>query len=113
MQVKLKSSHWIVDESNRIIFGKGRMDILENIEKTGSINQTAKLMKMSYKGVWSKIKSTEKHLGFTVVHTDRSSGSKLSTEGKAFLEKYQQLNEKCMKADDMIFSRLFGSTKKS
>ncbi len=112
MHVKLKSSHWIVDESDRIIFGKGRMDILENIEKTGSINQTAKLMKMSYKGVWSKIKSTEKHLGFTVVHTDRSSGSKLSKEGKAFLEKYRQLNEKCMKADDTIFSQLFGPQKK-
>ncbi len=108
MQVKLKSSHWIVDENNRIIFGKGRMEILENIEKTGSINQTAKLMKMSYKGVWSKIKSTEKHLGVTVVHTDRRTGSKLSETGKALLKRYQQLDEKCLEADDAIFRKLFG-----
>jgi molybdate transport system regulatory protein len=46
-KLKLKSSQWIVDEHDNAIIGKGRMEILENIEKTGSINQTAKVMKMS------------------------------------------------------------------
>ncbi|MGD9032213.1 MAG: ModE family transcriptional regulator, partial [Desulfobacteraceae bacterium] len=59
VSLKLKSRQWIVDEHNNIIMGEGRREILENIEKTGSINQTAKIMKMSYKGVWSKIKVTE------------------------------------------------------
>ncbi len=107
MQVKLKSSHWIVDEKNRIIFGKGRMEILKNIEKTGSINQTAKLMKMSYKGVWSKIKSTEKQRGFIIVQTDRSTGSRLSKRGKALMERYERLDEQCLDADDAIFRELF------
>ena len=40
---------WIqIDEEDHIIIGEGRKTILENIEKTGSINQTAKIMKMSY-----------------------------------------------------------------
>jgi hypothetical protein len=55
-KLRLRSAQWIVDEHNNIIIGKGRADILENIEKTGSINQAAKVMKMSYKAVWSKIK---------------------------------------------------------
>ena len=46
---RLHSRHWLVDEKGRIIIGEGRMAILENIEKTGSINLTAKMMKMSYK----------------------------------------------------------------
>jgi molybdate transport system regulatory protein len=50
--------------------GEGRREILENIEKTGSINQTAKIMKMSYKGVWSKIKATESYLRIRIVDTD-------------------------------------------
>jgi hypothetical protein len=67
-KLKLKSSYWIVNERNQIIIGKGRMEILDNIEKTGSINQAAKIMKMSYKAVWSKIKFTEKHLNITDIY---------------------------------------------
>lgn len=106
-QLKLRSSQWIVDENNNIIIGNGRAKILENIEKTGSINQAAKSMKMSYKAVWSKIKTTEKNLNTTLVHTDRKEGSRLSKEGKELLEKYRLLKDQCMSADDTIFSNLF------
>jgi molybdate transport system regulatory protein len=107
VKLKLKSSQWIVDEHNNAIIGKGRMEILENIEKTGSINQAAKLMRMSYKAVWSKIKATEKHLNTTIVHTDRKEGSRLSKEGKELLEKYRLLKKQCVSADDNIFSTIF------
>ncbi len=106
-QLKLKSSYWIVDEHNNIIIGKGRSEILENIENTGSINQAAKVMKMSYKAVWSKIKATEKHLDTKIVHADRREGSRLSREGKKLLEKYRRLKKECMAADDKIFGRIF------
>jgi molybdate transport system regulatory protein len=104
---KLKSSQWIVDENDNIIIGEGRAEILQNIEKTSSINQTAKMMKMSYKAVWSKIKATEKHMNTRIVHTDRKEGSRLSRDGKGLLEKYKRLKEKCLSTDDKIFSRIF------
>jgi molybdate transport system regulatory protein len=106
-KLRLKSSQWIVDEDDNAIIGKGRMEILENIEKTGSINQTAKMMKMSYKAVWSKIKATEKHLDTLIVHTDRKEGSRLSTEGKELLEKYRLLKKECLSADVKLFRRIF------
>jgi molybdate transport system regulatory protein len=106
-KLKLKSSQWIVDENDNIIIGEGRSEILENIEKTGSINQTAKMMKMSYKAVWSKIKATEKHMNTRIVHTDRKEGSRLSADGKGLLEKYKRLKAKCLSVDDKIFSRIF------
>ena len=108
VKLKLRSSQWIVDEHNNAIIGKGRMEILENIEKTGSINQAAKTMKMSYKAVWSKIKATEKHLNTTIVHTDRKEGSRLSKEGKELLEKYRLLKKECLSADDSMFNNIFG-----
>lgn len=104
---KLRSSQWIVNEQNNIIMGKGRMEILENIEKTGSMNQTAKQMKMSYKAVWSKIKNTEKHLNASIVHADRKDGTRLTGEGKELLEKYKLLVKECMSADDKIFHSIF------
>ena len=108
-KLKLKSSQWIVDEHDNIIIGHGRAEILKNIEQTGSINQTAKVMKMSYKAVWSKIKATEKHLDTRIVHTDRKEGSRLSKEGKELLEKYRRLKDECLSADDKLFSRIFKS----
>jgi len=107
VKLKLRSSQWIVDEDNHIIIGHGRAKILKNIEQTGSINQTAKMMKMSYKAVWSKIKATEKHLDTRIVHTDRKEGSRLSKEGKELLENYRRLKEECMSIDDRIFDGIF------
>ncbi len=105
--LKLRSSQWIVDEHGRPIIGKGRMEILEHIEETGSINQAAKRMKMSYKAVWSKIKASERHLGTTLVHTDRRKGSHLSREGRELVKKFRRLQERCRQADDDIFAEIF------
>ena len=106
-KLKLKSSYWIVNESNQIVIGKGRMEILDNIEKTGSINQAAKKMKMSYKAMWSKIKFTEKHLNAKIVDADKKSGTRLTREGKNLLENYRRLNNKCIDSDNRIFQQIF------
>ena len=107
VNLKLRSSHWIVDEDGNIIIGRGRAEILANIDETGSINQAAKVMKMSYKGVWSKIKATEKHLNCKVVHADRKEGSRLTRYGRELLDRYRLLEKKCTASDDKIFSKIF------
>ncbi len=105
--LRLRSRQWIVDDKGNIIIGEGRAEIFETIQRTGSINQTAKIMKMSYKGVWSKIKVTEEYLKVTLVETDKKRGSELSREGKELLQKYNLLKERCLKADDRIFKEIF------
>jgi molybdate transport system regulatory protein len=107
-KLRLRSRQWIVDDRGDIIIGEGRAEILETIQRTGSINQTAKIMRMSYKGVWSKIKVTEDYLQMKLVETDKRRGSELTSEGKQLLEKYNQLKERCLEADDKIFREIFG-----
>lgn len=107
MALRIKSRQWIVDEDDHIIIGEGRKEIFERIEETGSINQAAKVMRMSYKGVWSKIKATEKSLNVKLVHTDRKKGSHLTREGKELLEKYRRLKEACLEGDNRIFNEIF------
>ena len=113
VSLRLKSRQWVVDEKGDIIIGEGRKEILENIERTGSINQTAKIMKMSYKGVWSKIKATENYLKVTLVQADKRRGSFLTREGKALLERYTLLKKRCLKADDKIFNEIFKNPSQS
>jgi molybdate transport system regulatory protein len=108
--LRLRSRQWVVNDAGDIIMGEGRKEILETIEKTGSINRTAKLMRMSYKGVWSKIKATEKYLGAKIVEADKRQGSYLTEEGRALLKKYTMLKKRCVKADDKIFQKIFDTT---
>ena len=105
--IRLQSRQWIVDEQDRIIMGEGRKEILETIERTGSINRTAKIMKMSYAGVWRKIKATEKYLNTKIIQTDRKKGTCLTKEGKALLEKYSLLKKNCLREDDKVFRSIF------
>ena len=107
--MKFRSSQLVLNNNGEIILGAGRMKILESIVQTGSINKTAKALKMSYKTVWSKIKSTEKNFGKPVVLADKQTGTTLTDDGRLLLEKYRQLKQRCIKADDIIFDDIFSS----
>jgi molybdate transport system regulatory protein len=106
-KIRLKSRQWLEDPDGNIIMGEGRQTIFELIEKTGSINQTAKLMHMSYRGVWGKIKATEEHINKRIVLTKRRHGSRLTESGKRLLADYARLKAECQTADEAIFKMIF------
>lgn len=105
--MKLRTSQLLLNDDGKIIMGSGRMAIFESLQHTGSINQTARELNMAYKTVWSKIKSTEKNWGRSVVDTDRKTGTRLTRDGMDLLEKYRQLKQGCIHADDSIFQSIF------
>jgi molybdopterin-guanine dinucleotide biosynthesis protein B len=107
MKLKLKSSHRIVDDRNRIVMAEGRMQLLEAIVQTGSINQAAKQMGMSYKSAWSKIRSTEAHFKAKIVHSDKATGTRLTSTGRELLYSYLRMKQQCLTADDAIFQTHF------
>lgn len=110
--MKIKSNQMLVNDEGKIIMGNGRMKILLSIAQTGSINKTAQQLKMAYKTVWSKIKSTEENFGKPVVVADRIQGTRLTQEGEKLLRDYQQLKQRCIAADDLIFNEIFTPEKK-
>ncbi len=105
-RLTLKSRQWIEDSHGNMIMGEGRRKILELIEKTGSINKAAKEMGMSYRGVWGKIKATERHLNQKILTAGKGQGSVLTKEGKKILNYYSRLKEGCRKADNEIFQEI-------
>ena len=52
--MQIDGRFWLTKE-NQSFLGAGRIELLERIDKTGSINAAAKEMKMSYKAAWERI----------------------------------------------------------
>ena len=93
----IKGSLWIECDDERF-FGPGPVELLERINETGSINQAAKQMQMSYKKAWEIINrlNTDAAKPFVVTQTGGTSGggSLITDEAKAMSTWYHQLRER-------------------
>lgn len=98
------------DEGDRF-FGIGVSELLHNVEKTGSLNQAAKQMGLSYNKACRMVNKTEQILGYHFV--ERTSGGKngggsvLTEEGRRFLEQFDQYNRKVQKESERLFQQIF------
>lgn len=59
MEIKYKI--WI-EENGKVIFGKGRDEILKSIEQQHSLNAAAKELGMSYRAAWGRLKASEERM---------------------------------------------------
>ncbi len=81
-------------ETERFL-GIGRMELLGHIQQTGSINQAAKAMRMSYKRAWELVQSMNKLANSPLVVTqtggEKGGGAVVTQEGERYLAHYQAL----------------------
>ena len=110
-KLAIKSRVWIEDEEGKIVFGAGRLRILELVEAHGSILAAAKELQMSYRAVWGKIKATEDRLGQTLVRrkpdgTTRG-GSELTPFAQTIMQGFRQLQTQAEADADQLFEHIF------
>jgi len=109
--MKVRTKIWINDDQDRVIFGSGRVHMLETINRLGSMNKAAKELKMSYRALWGRIKSTEERLGTKMLKSKpgggKERGSVLTAAGKEFLERYSRLQQKIIAVADREFEKIF------
>ena len=93
----INGSLWIEHGGQRF-FGPGPVQLLELIEETGSINQAAKKMEMSYKKAWSIVNNLNatslRPMVITATGGQKGGGSTISAEAKAFITYYRELRER-------------------
>jgi molybdate transport system regulatory protein len=93
----VNGSIWIECNGDRF-FGPGPVELLERISETGSINQAAKQMQMSYKKAWEiiNILNTQASQPLVITQTGGASGggSIISSEAKELIAWYQSLRER-------------------
>ena len=108
--MEIKSKVWI-EVDGQPVFGRGRMFLLEAIDKHGSINQAAKDISISYRKAWGYIKAMEDRLGFRLIERrtggKNGGGATLTEDAREFLRKYEALEKGIREIVDDRFSEIF------
>lgn len=90
--MQLKVRIWLADEDGRGFLGQGRYSLLRQIERTGSLQQAAKDLDLSYRKAWGDIRAVERQLGFEMVTRKRGGpgggASSLTDRAKRLLDAY-------------------------
>lgn len=103
----IRSKVWFEDGSGGVIFGMGRLKMLEAIERNGSIQSAAKELKMSYRALWGRITATENRMGRQLLTRNiggaAGGGSKLTPFAKILLENYRDIHQRIAMESDRLF----------
>jgi molybdate transport system regulatory protein len=107
--IQVNGSLWIESKGHRF-FGPGPVELLGYIEQTGSINQAAKKMKMSYKKAWEIVNNlntlSRRPLVITATGGERGGGSSISDEARELIAWHIGLRQRFSKFLDEETSRL-------
>lgn len=105
---------WL-EKDNRVLFGEGRMQLLQAIQDHGSLAQAAKKMNMSYRAAWGRLKASEDRLGFALAEKDTAQGKKgglhLTRRGKALLNQYSTIYKAMETVVNKLERKFFESEK--
>lgn len=97
MKMELKIRIWLYANGEKLI-GKGRVELLELINETGSISSAAKEMKMSYRQAWQMVKEMNERASMPLVKKQlggkQGGGASLSVLGVKIIHEFRVLEQK-------------------
>jgi len=81
-----------LENGGSMIFGMGRVQLLDMIERHGSLRKAASAMGMSYRAAWCKLRATEKALGISLVEVPgpKRDGCRLTADGAYLRDVFRQ-----------------------
>jgi molybdate transport system regulatory protein len=84
--------------------GPGKVALLEEIDRTGSISAAGRALKMSYRRAWELVEDLNRHLGRPVVTTAAGGagggGARLTEAGATLVAEYRELEADARAAAD-------------
>jgi molybdate transport system regulatory protein len=105
----IRSKIWFEDGSGEVIFGLGRLKMLEAIERKGSIQAAAKELKMSYRALWGRITATEKRMGRQLLTRNiggaAGGGSQLTPFARILLENFRDIHRRIAMESDRLYQQ--------
>lgn len=111
LEMKAVTRILFFDEDNEKFFGEGPYRLLKGVEKNGSLRSTAIEMGMAYTKAVKLIKNAENALGFPLtvrsVGGKSGGGSKLTKQGKEWLERYEAYRDACVESNKKLYEEYF------
>jgi len=112
MKTKLRSKIWLESNGGKI-FGDGPCELLEKIDRMGSLRKAATDMKMSYRQAWDLVKMLEENLGISLLERQAGGraggGSSLTGEGKKIMCRYKKFRQEATISMETLFNQYFGA----
>jgi molybdate transport system regulatory protein len=101
---------WLETREGRYAFGFGISEMLQAVDRTGSIKRAAADLGKSYRYVWGRIKAVEQTLGRSLVETQvggqGTQRSSLTPEARRLLTAFVALRSRMAQLLQQEFARL-------
>ncbi len=104
-QFVIRNKIWIEDMKGNVVFGLGRYRMLDAVNRTGSLQAAATEMKMSYKALWLRIRSSEERMGKQLV-VRQGRGSRLTSYAINLMKQFKRLQLIVLKESDEVYETL-------
>lgn len=100
----------ITDDDGTIVIGPGKADLLEAIERSGSIKAAADELGMSYMRAWSLVRTMNDSFATPLVEKVRGGshqgGATLTDRGRRVLRLYRRMEQKALRAVEPLWDAL-------
>jgi molybdate transport system regulatory protein len=84
-----------IDLASGARIGPGKIALLEEIARSGSISAAGRVLKMSYRRAWELVEDLNRHLGVAVVSTaaggSGGGGARLTEAGQVLVTQYRAM----------------------
>lgn len=113
-EFQVRSKVWLVSEGQPFL-GDGRFQLLEAVNRTGSINAAAKDLGISYRKAWSRLDAMDRNAPFALL--DRQTGGKgggathLTPAAEILLSRFETLRDEVNHMVNERFTDIFAQQK--
>ncbi|MCK9229620.1 MAG: LysR family transcriptional regulator [Syntrophales bacterium] len=91
--MKIRYKIWI-ERDDKVLFGRGRDDILKALDEEKSLNAAAKKLGMSYRAAWGRLKASQERMGIELVRSGEGRKSlELMEQTRAIIDRFEKLEK--------------------
>lgn len=91
--MRLKAKFWLESDSGDFLLGPGTLRLLLAVADQGSLKAGAKVIGLSYRAAWDRLKKAEEGLGFPLLERhsggEGGGGSSLTSVALELVERYR------------------------
>lgn len=107
--VGVRAKFWLT-LGPRTLFGDGKADLLEAVDRLGSLRSAAQSMGMSYRHAWGLLRELEEAAGFPFLEHSGSgprTNLRLTEKGRRFIDSYRRFRAPLDELVEKTFRRTF------